>query len=165
MKISIKKNKIRFLFYILTAVVMGIIFYFSAQNSTQSQSTSGNLIQFLLNLFNIEPTAEKIRSLQGIVRTEAHFCAFGLLGFMFFCSYIFSGKSRHTFLIPLFCTICYAVIDETHQLFSEGRAFQFFDIFIDTFGGALFIFIGMFFFSLVLKRRGWVSRPEVSKDM
>ena len=151
MKISIKKSNIRFLFYILTAVVMGIIFYFSSQNSAQSNGTSGNLIQFFLNLFVIEPTAEKISSLQEIVRTAAHFCAFGLLGFLFLGSYVFSGKNRHIFLTPLFCTIGYAVIDEIHQLFSDGRAFQLFDIFIDTLGGALFIFIGIVTFSLVIK--------------
>lgn len=131
MKINIKKSKLRFFFYILTAVVMGTIFYLSGQNAADSSDTSGTFITFLLNLFNMEPTAEKVASLQGIIRTGAHFCAFGTLGFMFLCSYLFSGKNRRIFLFPFICTFIYSVTDEIHQLFPTEELFSFL-IFLST---------------------------------
>lgn len=142
LKHSELKIVFRVLFAILTLALMAYIFSLSAETAEVSSKTSAGLIETVVETF--VPTyndmtevgkMEYISSLQDIVRTLAHFCIFGALGV---CSAGFVATFEGNFCLKLlvtqiFCSL-YAVSDEFHQRFSEGRSFQYFDIGIDSLG-------------------------------
>lgn len=127
--------------YLLTLGWMGLIFYFSSQNASLSTDTSNSFTALILRFVGITPTTELLEGLRSIIRTSAHFCIFGILALFFYWSCAVSKNKKHLFALPLTFSISYAVIDEIHQLFSDGRAFQFIDIIIDTAGAAVFLCI------------------------
>lgn len=109
------------------AVCMGIIFFFSAQNGEDSGDTSGRLVQ-LLELLNL-PINE------AILRNLAHFLEFtGLAVLVFNALYQTCGRKRP--FLSFAVTSAYAVTDEIHQLFVEGRACTFSDWVTDSLGAA-----------------------------
>ena len=130
--------------WIAVAVCMGVIFYLSAQDGVQSQSVSGKVV----TLFNFAISDDTIR-------TCAHCLEFaGLAVLVFNALYQSFGYIRP--FIAFAITAAYAVSDETHQLFVEGRAFQISDLFIDCFGAALDIsalWAAIIIFSKIKRRR------------
>ena len=116
-----------------------LIFINSSFSSDISSNQSGFIVEVLenaLNVFHIEVDSEMLSSW---VRTTAHFGEFYLLG-IFWGYYLFALKKPVKYL--LFAVLITAFLDESIQLFSEGRAFEFFDIGIDGLGG---IFSLMYF--------------------
>ena len=89
-----------------------------------------------------------------IVRTVAHCLEFAGFAVLVFNALYWSYQKFRPF--PAFViSALYAVSDEVHQLFVEGRAFQLKDIFIDCIGAAAGI-IGAIILSkllLMIKRR------------
>jgi VanZ family protein len=109
-----------------------VIWINSSFSSDLSSSQSGYLVNILsnvLNVFNIEVNVEMLTS---FVRTTAHFGEFYVLG-VFWGYYLLSVKKPIKYL--LFAVLLTAILDECVQLFSEGRAFELFDIGIDGLGG------------------------------
>ena len=106
---------------------MCAIFYFSSRTAAESSAQSDAVKAFLIKVF--------------IVRKSAHFLEYTGLGLLFALAfYIHFGKPKT--LLAVVCSSAYAVTDEIHQLFVEGRACKFADWGIDTAGavaGALFI--------------------------
>ena len=144
-----KSKKAATAFWILTAVVMGLIFFFSAQPADESAMQSNFILDLLNKIFrNAELT-------DFIIRKTAHFCEFALLCFMFNWSFYFTaGKTQR--LLSLGLTSIYAASDEFHQLFVEGRACQFKDWAIDTAGaafGLLAFIILLFIVGKILNRK------------
>ena len=124
-----KSKKAAIAFWVLTAVVMGLIFFFSAQSADESAMQSSFILDLLLKIFrNAELT-------DFIIRKAAHFSEFALLCFMFNWSFYFTkGKTQSWLSLGL--TSLYAASDEFHQLFVEGRACQLMDWAVDTAGAA-----------------------------
>jgi VanZ family protein len=140
------------LFAILTLALMAYIFSLSAESAEVSSQTSAGLIEKVAETFvpsyKTLPETEKkeyISSLQGVVRTLAHFSIFASLGvFSAGFSATFNGKFYiKLILTQIFCS-AYALSDEYHQTFSKGRSFQLSDIFMDSLGafcGIVFVLI------------------------
>lgn len=133
---------------------MAVIFAFSAQKAELSDNTSGGLIQLLAELFypdfaslGEEKQQAVIASFQFVVRKAAHMTEFASLG-VFLCAFAFTFgvKFRH-FLLSFLFGMFYAVTDEVHQLFVEGRSCQLSDVMVDTCG----VIIGMTVFGLLVK--------------
>lgn len=104
------------------AVCMGIIFFLSAQDATESGSTSLWLLEFLRL-----PVSEEF------LRNAAHFLEFtGLAVLVFNAFYQTCGRER-PFLSFAFAS-AYAATDEFHQLFVDGRACTFSDWVTDSCG-------------------------------
>lgn len=119
-----KKKTVTVLCWIAVAVCMGVIFYFSSQPATLSQSVSDRFA-FLLRL----PFGSFI------VRKAAHFLEFaGLAVLVFNALHSTFGKFR-PFAAFAF-TAAYAITDEVHQIFVDGRACRFFDWLVDCSGAA-----------------------------
>lgn len=123
-----KRSKaIAVIFWILTAICMAIIFYFSSRPANQSAGQSSVVTLFLQRLFHTEAITEHM------VRKFAHFTEFAGLGFLIntalYCS---TGKQK----LPLGIAIgsAYAGTDEIHQIFVDGRSCQFTDWALDTAG-------------------------------
>lgn len=101
---------------------MAVIFVLSAQKGDESQNLSDGLIFVTAFGFGSD-----------LVRTCAHFLEYaGLSVLIYNALYHSCGKVRPVLSVIL--SFLYAVTDEVHQLFVEGRAAQISDIIIDTFG-------------------------------
>lgn len=110
---------------------MGVIFYFSSKTAQASSKQSGFFVLLFERLFGKNELSDFI------VRKSAHCLEFAGLSFLFSLA-IFeqTGKIKKAPLAILFTSL-YAVTDEIHQLFVEGRACRFLDWGIDTAGAAL----------------------------
>ncbi|MBR4859080.1 MAG: VanZ family protein [Clostridia bacterium] len=129
-----KKKTVTALCWLAVAVCMGVIFYFSAQPAEVSQSVSDDFA-FAFNL----PFGSFI------IRKAAHFLEFaGLSVLIFNALHSTCGKFRPftSFII----TAAYALTDEIHQIFVDGRACRFFDWTVDCSGAAA----ALIFVSLII---------------
>ncbi|MGN1162216.1 MAG: VanZ family protein [Candidatus Fimenecus sp.] len=122
------------------ALCMGFIFYMSSNNGDESKALSDSLAQKLISFFGINiPKA--------FLRKCAHFTEFAGLGLFLFNALYASFGHRLTPLFALGGSVIYAISDEVHQIFSDGRACRFTDILIDSAGALSGIVIAF----LVLK--------------
>lgn len=109
---------------------MGIIFYFSSRTSTESSMQSGSILLWITKIFGENAVTDFI------VRKTAHCLEYTGLCVLFNCAWLFT-KGREQRLLSILCTSLYAVTDEVHQLFVEGRSCELRDWGIDTFGAVL----------------------------
>ncbi len=139
--------------WLLVTVCMAVIFALSHQPASQSSELSMNVMGFFAKIFT--RFAEAIG--HDVFRTIAHaleYCGLGLL--LFNALYHTAQKPLVTsaFIIGVF----YALTDEIHQLFIDGRAFQFTDILVDAAGGAAGVAAGYVIYKVIIKitehRRG-----------
>ena len=118
--------------------IMVVIFKLSHQTATESSETSGSLIAWIYSVLGL------IFS-QDTIRTLAHLCEFGLFGFLT-TNFVFSHTNKTKPVISIIFAFLYAFSDEIHQLFIDGRAFQFSDLIVDLSG----IIIGTALFTLII---------------
>lgn len=129
----LKINK--YVSHILLVVWCGVIFYLSHQESTVSGNNSLDVLRYLL--FWVDSAS--LVSLNGIFREFMHFGMFCILGILCYNSFRFNFK--YIILASLvFCGL-YALSDEIHQLFINGRAFEIVDLVLDFVGSLVGIFI------------------------
>lgn len=124
------KNKVlAVVFWILSGVCMGLIFWFSSREAGQSAHQSEIILKIVRAIFGENTFSDFI------VRKAAHFCEFALLAFLFNFALLYTTGKKH---IPLgiVLTSLYAASDEFHQLFVPGRSCQASDWLLDTYGGA-----------------------------
>ncbi len=126
------------------SVCMGIIFYLSAQNSTESSDTSSWLLLLL-----------KLPISESVLRTAAHFLEFTGLGVLVFNA-LYQTCSKQKPFLSLAIASAYAVTDEIHQIFVDGRVCSFADWFVDSLGaaaGIAVLCIMIYIFSCLKRRR------------
>ncbi len=133
---------------------MTVIFMFSAQPAPDSDVTSSSVIETLARVFNrdfetLSPTERFniVEDWQYAVRKLAHFAEYAVLGFL--CANAlraFNLKRKVYYTVPSVFSGFYAVSDEVHQLFVEGRSCELTDMTIDTLGG---IFGSVVFFIII----------------
>lgn len=139
---------------------MGIIFWFSAQEATESSRLSGGFCDRIVISMNekleMEWSDAKMQNIAELmefpIRKAAHmaeYAALGLLCFFFYKGY--SAKIKRLYLWSLTTTFIYAISDEIHQYFVEGRAARFTDVCIDTLGAAIALLMVFAFFKIIGK--------------
>ena len=100
------------IFWILTAAVMGIIFWFSSENGDDSKEVSENLLMLIIEyLGNIVS--------HNVLRKIAHFTEYAVLGFCMSGAVYFTFN-KNKFYIPLIPCVLYAISDEIHQYFVDS---------------------------------------------
>ena len=144
-------NKKRICLFALVIAYMVIIFAFSAQTGVESGNLSEGITVgvcriFLKNFVNLDVEQQKIAidRVDEVIRTFAHGTEFAVLAMTIFgllCTYskvwvVPLFKSTRWALATLFASF-YAVTDEIHQIFVEGRACDVFDWSVDTIGAAV----------------------------
>ena len=151
---------------------MALIFSMSAQNATESDKTSGNVIESVLSVIypgfdglSEESKAELISSFQFIARKTAHFSLYAILGLLSFLTVISYRNLKFGLRSALSAAICllYAVSDEVHQLFVPGRSGEIRDVCIDFCGSLLMITIlalSARYIKKIYKHVKWVRRNE-----
>lgn len=124
-------------YWILVVLWMTLIFYLSHQPASKSNELSIGVTEKITGIvgktnLNIE---QNIRNFNRIIRKNAHFFAYLILGILTFNglkdSKITGGRG---FIIALIICILYAISDEIHQLFIPGRSGQVMDVVIDGMG-------------------------------
>ena len=122
-----------------------IIFAFSNQNGTISGGNSGSLIystlNIIYNIFNIskENIYEVLSIIHNPIRECAHVFEYFVLAFLTYKTLkSFNIKENKYIITILFCFLS-ASLDEIHQLFIDGRSFEYYDILMDTLGSTLML--------------------------
>ena len=149
------KNKMKKTFYTSLIIIwMTTIFILSNQPATNSTKLSNSFISTTIGnvykIFNNNVTEEKLIEIQEKyshpVRKLAHFTIYLILGLLvglLIKEYNFNNKQ--IILISLLICFIYAISDEIHQLFINGRSCEIKDIIIDTSGS----FIGIILLKLL----------------
>lgn len=132
-----KKKALTVISWVLVAICMGVIFYFSSQNADDSALLSDELKSF----FGLKAGIR-------LIRKCAHFLEFTGLAVLAFNAF-YQSFDRLRPVSAFLLTAAYAVTDELHQIFVEGRACRLFDVFIDCLGAlagitALYILIEIY---------------------
>lgn len=149
-----KINLLRIVLLILLFGTFYIIFGFSSQDGEESGGISSRVTEFILEKSNTYKNIEENRQDEIFERTEkiirkiAHFSIYALVGFLLMgLVSTFKLKEKTRILISLILGVLYATSDEIHQLFSPGRSAQITDVYIDTLG----ILVGIFVILLFIK--------------
>ena len=149
-----KINLLRIVLLILLFGTFYIIFGFSSQDGEESGGISGRVTEFILEKSNTYKNIEENRQDEIFERTEkiirkiAHFSIYALVGFLLMgLVSTFKLKEKTRILISLILGVLYAASDEIHQLFSPGRSAQITDVYIDTLG----VLVGIFLILLFIK--------------
>ena len=140
-----KHSKFWARFFLLASIVTAaLIFWFSAQKGATSKALSDPLTMRLVHI--LRPDYKKMSSLarvnyretlSTIIRKNAHFCEFMLLGFNLMGAMRFGfpglsdGRRR---LRAMAIAVAYAASDELHQLLVSERAARLTDVLIDSAG-------------------------------
>ena len=103
---------------------MAAIFILSAQKGDESQELSDSIII----IFDLEFSSD-------FIRTCAHFLEYAGLSVLLYNA-LYRSYGYYRPFLSVIISAAYAVTDEIHQLFVEGRACQITDIIIDSIGAA-----------------------------
>ena len=122
-----------------------VIFNFSNQNGVISGGNSSGIIYLTLdiiyNIFNIskDNIYEVLSIIHNPIRECAHVFEYFVLAFLTYKTLeSFNIKENKYIITILFCFLS-ASLDEIHQLFIVGRAFEYYDILMDTLGSILML--------------------------
>ena len=125
---------------------MGFIFCMSLNNAEESKALSDSLAQRLINLLGIN--IPKV-----ILRKGAHFVEFAGLGLCLCNALYASFGHRLTPVFALVGSVIYAISDEVHQIFSEGRACRITDVLIDSAGALSGIVIAFLVYKIIRRSK------------
>ena len=153
------RNK-RINFTMLVILCLGIIFCFSHQNGSVSESLSDSFTIKIIDLYakvrdkkySLEEKKILVKRLRAFIRKSAHFTIYLMLGFSSYLTFYSYGFNHPIFYSILFCFL-YACSDEVHQLFVNDRSGRVLDVFIDTCGVCLGNGIGLFLQKYIKKKK------------
>ena len=144
--------------FILSIGMFIMIFAFSSQNAEQSSYLSKEVITGVIDNYpktmslSNENKQVLINNYHEKIRETAHYTEYAILA-IFVTAFIstFNLKWQNRVLVVLGTGILYALLDEIHQIYTGGgRAFELFDICIDSLGVCTGLII-VFCISLVYK--------------
>lgn len=159
---------VRIVLIVLIIFWMTVIFGFSSENGEQSQSFSDRITVRIIEM--IEPDYDNLSLTEKkqvfdrtsfCVRKTGHFGEYGILGLLFSGLLVTFKKIRlmekgRILTVCIAAGICmlYAMTDEFHQSFVDGRSPKVLDVFIDTMGGLTAgIFFAALWFAIDRKRK------------
>lgn len=131
---------------------MGVIFWLSSRNATESSEQSGVIVEFLRKIFGDNVLTDFV------VRKSAHCLEFTGLSFLFNLS-LYVTKNKPSFVFAVMLTSIYAATDEFHQLFVDGRSCQITDWAIDT-AGAILGALGFLVILSIIKKPNKTSKSK-----
>ena len=135
----------------LVAVCMGVIFWLSSRTAEQSAEQSTGILQWLIDIFGDNFLTNFI------VRKSAHLLEFTGLCVLFNLALLQTKKTKMP-ILSVVITSLYAITDEVHQLFVDGRSCEFRDWAIDSCGAILGSIGFLVLFSIITRL---LSRKKV----
>lgn len=138
--------KKKIIYGLLVIIWMAIIFSFSSQTAVDSTDLTVGLLDRVLSFLHLEDLESLINMLFTPVRKMAHYIIYLILGLLIL-NFIkeFDLSLKEMIIASLLICIMYAVSDEIHQIYVDGRAGRVIDVFIDTLGSITGIY-GYYFF-------------------
>lgn len=163
----IKKHSLSLVFLLISFLIMGWIFSFSAEVSEESSETSRGVSYFIASVIvggfsDLTETEKEVQvsELVPIVRKVAHFTIYAALGFFLMLSAsLFYLENKQNIkrdvasAVALGVSLFYAATDEFHQLFVEGRSGSVRDVCIDFCGALVGVLFAVFVLALYQKIR------------
>ena len=153
-------------FLVASILTAALIFWFSAQHGEDSQVMSDGITMQVARMLKPDlqqmPEAARVSYLELlslIIRKNAHFCEFMLLGFnlMGYMRFRDAGMTeRRCRQWAWGIATLYAATDELHQLFINERSAQVLDVLIDSAGslaGTLVMTLALALLARVMRRR------------
>lgn len=140
----VSMNKQKLFSWVIVALWMAMIFYFSAQVANQSEHLSSGVSRMIIGVIEkiIPDAAFDMDLFNHIVRKNAHFFVYLILGGLVFNALKRSGfQGVRSIGVAILICFLYAVSDELHQLFVPGRAGQVKDVLIDSSGACVGILV------------------------
>ena len=162
------KHKIWILRIVLIVLIIGwmvMIFGFSAEDGDESQSLSDKItikvVHILKSDYDSMPKVEQkeyFNKVSFVVRKIGHLGEYGMLGllvtgFLLTFEKIRNLKKRYIYLLALLWCMAYAISDEVHQMFVNGRSAKVIDVFVDMIGGLVAAVILVAIWKTVNKRK------------
>jgi VanZ family protein len=152
--------------WIPAAIVMVVIFMFSAKPAVNSDESSKAIATQVLKLYENITNNEYdnntrnniIDKINHIVRKSAHFLEYALLA-LCFSLHLKALKVNGKYLLLLYATLFsafYALSDEIHQYFIPGRSCQLRDVLLDSCGAAT----GALFFLLLIHSYRYIKKTR-----
>lgn len=133
--------EIRIILIILTILWMILIFSLSSQTSHESSKLSQRFIANGLSFLGFDFTqtfagnVEILDGIQFIVRKSAHMFLYTILSVLVsLIAMTYDFKQNKKIMLSFTSCVLYAISDEIHQLFIQGRSGGIFDVGIDTIG-------------------------------
>ena len=126
--------------WIAVILWMGVIFYLSHQPATESSELSIGITEVIIQSIEKVTPHEgfNIGSFNSIVRTNAHFFTYLVLGILMINTLRKSGVHGYRSMgMALLICVLYAVSDEVHQIFIPGRGAEVKDVLIDSAGASV----------------------------
>ena len=164
-----KRQKLWARFFLVASLAtMVVIFCFSGQPADDSSAVSDEITLTVAGIVRPDyvslPAPERqsfLEALSKIIRKNAHFLEYALLGFnltAWLCLSRPQAAPRRCRMQAWGLTALYAASDELHQLFVEGRSAEVLDILIDSAGGLFGVLIATL--ALKLLARFLERRPS-----
>lgn len=133
----------KYLYSFISLLWIGVIFSFSLQNAEVSSATSKKVGQVIIESslpvvskkFDAMSTSE-LRQFYRILREYAHFIEFFILGVLIYLT-LREYAMVHKVGKGIAMCLMVAVLDETLQVFVEGRARELSDMMLDAYGSIL----------------------------
>lgn len=155
-----RKSIVLTLSWACVLLTMIMIFCFSAEDAEKSTQTSSGVIEDVLDIVlpKDEITPEVVKKYQFPFRKAAHFGIYMLLGFSLANAFLstIQRKKYISYICALACGILYAILDEWHQNFSDGRGPSARDVLIDSSGalvGILIFVLFMYIFNRIKSKK------------
>jgi len=125
-----------------------VLFFFSGQDMNESGRLSLWVTEHVMRLFPSQPVGPGM--VDFFVRKAAHFCIFGLEGFLLGLAMMKTLPERWLggVLALISCAVV-AVLNEYHQSFADGRNCQVRDMIIDSSGALLGVLSGALLLYLI----------------
>ncbi|MBQ7923831.1 MAG: VanZ family protein [Clostridia bacterium] len=120
------------------------IFSNSLQPAETSSAQSAGVVEIVQEVVSVfapdspiaTATGEDYDTLHSVIRTLAHFTEFAVLGALFVCCWRSYTAKKAYLALPIAGICVTPVVDELLQTFSDGRAMELADVFVDMLGGA-----------------------------
>ncbi|MEA1975746.1 MAG: VanZ family protein [Bacillota bacterium] len=145
LKMRISADKKILISWIMVMLWMALIFNLSAQVREESNQLSTGItviIEKIIEKVNLFDIKFDIKTINHIVRKNAHFFIYLILGIL-----VMNAIRKSKYLALSIC-IFYAMSDELHQAFVPGRGPGIKDVLIDSAGA----YIGVLIFILIMKK-------------
>ncbi len=139
-----KQKAIAAVSWFLVAVCMAVIFALSHQSSDESSELSRDVMGLFARIFTafVEFIGHET------FRSIAHgleYCGLSLLLF----NALYQTTLKPRIILPFAVSVLYSLTDEIHQLFIDGRAFQFTDLAVDAIGSVVGVAAGYAIYKII----------------
>ena len=146
----------RILSIILVLFWMGFIFYNSSDNGeTSNYKTEKVIVNVVSKVSNVDKDSISMKNiinkLKFPIRKLAHFMEYFILAILVMNMFLSFGLNKWNAVICSVICFIYAVSDEVHQLFLDGRSGCVSDVFLDTSASLIAVYLFNRFINMRIK--------------